>query len=134
MTIDRETEVEIRRLYFGEHWKKGTIAAQLGVHHEVVERVVGPLGPEPVSGEQRPTALDAYRGLVLETLERFPRVVSTRIYDMLVERGYTGSERSLRRFVSLHRPAAPQEVYLRLERLAGEQSQVDWAHVGHIRV
>ena len=134
MTTDRETEVEIRRLYFGEHWKKGTIAAQLGVHHEVVERVVGPLGPEPVSGEQRPTALDAYRGLVLETLERFPRVVSTRIYDMLVERGYTGSERSLRRFVSLHRPAAPQEVYLRLERLAGEQSQVDWAHVGHIRV
>ena len=76
MTIDRETEVEIRRLYFGEHWKKGTIAAQLGVHHEVVERVVGPLGPEPVSREQRPPLLDPYRGLVLETLERIPRVVA----------------------------------------------------------
>ena len=24
---------EIRRLYFGEHWKIGTIAAALGVHH-----------------------------------------------------------------------------------------------------
>ena len=27
---------EIRRLYFGEHWKIGTIAAALGVHHETV--------------------------------------------------------------------------------------------------
>ena len=27
---------EIRRLSFGEHWKIGTIAAALGVHHETV--------------------------------------------------------------------------------------------------
>ena len=27
---------EIRRLYYAEHWRIGTIAAQLGVHHETV--------------------------------------------------------------------------------------------------
>ena len=27
---------EIRRLYYGEHWKIGTIAAQLGLHRETV--------------------------------------------------------------------------------------------------
>ena len=27
---------EIRRLFYGEHWKVGTIAAQLGLHHETV--------------------------------------------------------------------------------------------------
>ena len=42
MTVDKETEAEIRRLFFGEHWKKGTIAAQLGVHDDVVRRVVPP--------------------------------------------------------------------------------------------
>jgi hypothetical protein len=47
MTVDRETEAKIRRLFFGEHWKKGTIAAQLGVHDDGVRRVVGPRGPEP---------------------------------------------------------------------------------------
>lgn len=134
MTVERHTEVEIRRLYFGEHWKKGTIATQLCVHRDVVERVVGPLGPEPKLREPRPSVLDPYRGFVLETLERYPRVVSTRIYDMLTQRGYTGSIRTLCRFVLAHRPTVAGEVYLRLETLIGEQSQVDWAHVGHIRV
>lgn len=71
---------------------------------------------------------------MLETLQRYPSLVATRIYDMVVDRGYTGSLRTLRRFVLPHRPAVPREVYVRIETLAGEQSQIDWAHVGHIRV
>lgn len=134
MTIDRETEVEIRRLYFAEHWKRGTIATQLGVHTDVVERVIGPLGPEPKAKEPRPSVLDPYRGYIVETLERYPGLVATRIYDMLVDRGYTGSLRTLRRFVLPNRPVAAREVYVRVETLPGEQSQIDWAHVGHIRV
>ena len=134
MTVDRHTEVEIRRLYFAEHWKRGTIAAQLGVHSDVVERVIGPLGPEPKHAEPRASVLGPYRAFVLETLQRYPSLVATRIYDMVVDRGYTGSLRTLRRFVLPHRPAVPREVYVRIETLAGEQSQIDWAHVGHIRV
>jgi transposase len=134
MTVDRETEAEIRRLFFGEHWKKGTIETQLGVHHETVERVVGPHGPTPKSVEERPSVLDPYRGFVLETLERYPTLVATRLYDMIGERGYTGSLRTLRRFVVLNRPTPRREVYLRLETLAGEQAQIDWGHVGAIRV
>ena len=134
MTVDRATEAEIRRLFFGEHWKKGTIAAQLGVHADVVGRVVGPHGPAPKSSAPRPTVLDPYQGFVLETLERYPTLVATRLYDMLRERGYTGSIRTLRRFVLPNRPTRPREVYLRLETLAGEQSQIDWAHVGQLRV
>jgi len=134
MTVDRATEAEIRRLYFGEHWKKGTIVTQLAVHLDVVERVVGPLGPEPKEGETRASVLDPYESFVLETLERYPTLVATRIYDMIGERGYTGSLRTLRRFVLPNRPTPTREVYLRLETLAGEQSQIDWAHVGYIRV
>ena len=134
MTIERATEAEIRRLYFGEHWKKGTIADQLGLHRDVVLRVLGPQGPKPKHGAARPTALEPYRGFVLETLERYPTLVATRIYDMIGERGYTGSLRTLRRLVLLNRPAPKREVYLRLETLAGEQSQIDWAHVGRLRV
>jgi len=47
MTIELAQEAEIRRLYFAEHWKRGTIVAQLGVHAEVVERVLGRPGPRP---------------------------------------------------------------------------------------
>jgi transposase len=134
MTVDRQTEHEIRRLFFAEHWKRGTIAAQLAVHSDVVDRVIGHLGPQPKHGEPRPSVLDPYRSFVLDTLQRYPELVSTRIYDMLAERGYTGSLRTLRRFALQHRPKVAREVYVRIETLAGEQSQIDWAHVGHIRV
>ena len=39
--IPQETVVEIRRLFYGEHFTVGTIAATLGVHHETVERAIG---------------------------------------------------------------------------------------------
>jgi transposase len=53
---------------------------------------------------------------------------------MIHARGYAGSVRTLSRFVTGIRPAPPAEVFLRLQPLAGEQAQIDWAHVGTIPV
>jgi len=53
---------------------------------------------------------------------------------MLVKRGYGGSLETVRRAVRKHRPPRSREVYARLETLAGEQSQIDWAQVGRLRV
>ena len=36
--ISDEQRAKIRRLFFAEHWKVGTIAAELGVHHDTVHR------------------------------------------------------------------------------------------------
>lgn len=47
MTLDEAIEAEIRRLYFAEHWCRGTIVAQLHVHPDAVERVLGRPGPKP---------------------------------------------------------------------------------------
>lgn len=132
--IDRERAAEIRRLYFAEHWKKGTIATQLGVHHDVVERVLGPMGGTPAARPEVPWLLDPYAAFIEEILSRYPKLVSTRLYDMLVERGYTGSLRTVTRYVGQVRPRPTAEVFLRTERLPGEQSQVDWGHVGKLRV
>jgi len=38
--IDAELYARIRRLFFAEHWKVGTIATEFGVHHETVERAI----------------------------------------------------------------------------------------------
>lgn len=132
MTVPRDTEAEIRRLFFAEHWKRGTIAAQLHVHPDVVTRTLGSFGPK--AGTPRPDArvLEPYLGVIDETLERYPRLVSTRLYDMICERGYGGSLRSLRRHVRAVRPRAKADVILRVETLPGEQAQVDWAHVGEV--
>jgi transposase len=134
MTVAPEIEAEIRRLFFAEHWKRGTIAAQLGVHPDVVARVIGPVGRKPRPERPDARVLEPFLPWVDETLERYPRLVATRLYDMLRERGYQGSVRTLRRYVQSARPRPKTEAFLRLETLPGEQAQVDWAHVGQLPV
>ena len=59
MAINDELKAQILRYHFVEHWRVGTIASQLGVHHYTVERVLGEAGVErdgqrQVSGQKRP--------------------------------------------------------------------------------
>ena len=51
MTVSALVEANITRLHYREHFKVGTISAQLAVHPDVVKRVLGLL-PEP-SGERK---------------------------------------------------------------------------------
>jgi transposase len=83
-----EIEAEIVRLHFAEHWKVGTIAAQLGLHPDLVRRVLGIGEARTPDGPPRPTVLDPYREFIQETLTRYPTLRATRLYDMLRERGY----------------------------------------------
>jgi transposase len=128
-----ETEAEILRLHYAEHWRVGTIAAQLGIHPDVVRRVLG-LGEARAEAEPRPRLVDPYRAFIVETLARYPRLRATRLHDMVTQRGYTGAVRTLREYVALVRPKPRREVYLRTEPLPGEQAQVDWAYVGKVVV
>jgi transposase len=135
MTVSSEIEAEISRLHHAEHWKVGTIAAQLGVHEDVVKRVLGLLPtvvPDP--GDRPPSFITPYVDFINETLKQYPRLRSTRIHDMIAQRGYLGSPRTLRRFVAMVRPVPKHEAFLRLDLLIGEQAQIDWAFVGNICV
>ena len=46
MAISDELRAQILRYHFVEHWRVGTIASQLRVHHYTVERVLGEAGVE----------------------------------------------------------------------------------------
>jgi transposase len=128
-----DTCAEIVRLHYAEHWKVGTIAAQLGVHADVVRRVLG-IGEARVPAEPRPRLIDPFRDFVQSTLASYPTLRATRLFDMLCGRGYLGSVRSLRAYVANVRPRKPREVFLHTEPLIGEQSQIDWAYVGKLPV
>lgn len=132
MTVSVETEAHIRRLFFGEHWKRGTIAAQLVIHTDVVERVIGRVGPCPKAPKQMHESLCDFAAFIDETLERYPRLVATRLYDMLVARGFTGTIRVLRTYLRRVRPKPKTEAFLRVKPLVAEQAQIDWGHVGYL--
>lgn len=131
--IEPEREAEILRLFHVEKWKRGTIADQLGVHRDVVERVLrGDGTPSPTLA--RPSKIDPYLPFILDTLGRWPRLPASRLYDMCCERGYEGSPDHFRHMIARYRPRPAAEAYLRLKTVAGEQAQVDWGHFGKTRI
>jgi len=125
---------KIRRLFFAEHWKIGTIASQLNLHPDAVR---GAIESHRFNLERTPsfraTLTDPYLDFINQTLQQYPRLRATRIYEMIRARGYTGSITQLRRVVRSLRPQK-REAFLRLTTLPGEQAQADWAHFGKIRV
>lgn len=132
--IDSELRSKIRRLFFGEHWKIGTIAAELEVHHATVERAVECERFVNLAYRARASTLDPYKDFIQATLAEYPRLVSTRLLEMIRPRGYTGTVWPLRRYVCLVRPVTDREAFFRLTVLPGEQAQVDWGHFGMIDV
>jgi len=132
--IPPELRARIRRLYFAEHWKLGTIATELGVHHDTVRHAVEADRFVRTGAQVRATPLDPYKPFIAATLEQHPRLRATRLYDMLRSRGYPGSVLPVRRYVRTVRPTARAEAYLRLHTLPGEQGQVDWGNFGTIQI
>ena len=124
---------EARRLFFGEHWRIGTIATHLGRHPDAVKRA---LQTESFTrnGRYIPRLIDPYVSFIEDTLESYPRLRATRMHEMIVARGYKGSVTQTRREVKRLRPATVQEAYLRLKTLPGEQGQVDWGEFGHVQI
>jgi len=132
--LDAATVAEIRRLYYAEHWKVGTICSQLGVHADAVRRALHRGPGQMVPSPPRRRISDPFIPWLNETLQRYPRLRTTVLYRMLQDRGYTGSLQQLRRVVRPLRPQPQKEAFLRLESLPGEAAQVDWGDFGSVEI
>ena len=131
MTVSEDVAARVRTLFFREHWKVGTIAAQLSLHHDAVERICGLRSTKRVTPPRTiVSSVAPFEAFIAHTLAQYPSLRATRLFDMLRERGYTGSARQIRRYVARHRPRPARPVTVRFETLPGEQAQVDWALVG----
>ena len=128
----RKPAPQIRRYFYVEHWKIGTIASELNVHPDAVRNAIE---SERFNSTQplRASVVDPYIEFIRQTLDQHPRLRATRIYQMIRDRGYSGSVVQLRRAVARLRPQM-REPFLQLQMFPGEQAQVDWAHFGHVMV
>ena len=135
MTHPPERTAEILRLFHAEKWPIGTVATQLGLHHSVVRRVLKAEGAVLVPTSLRPSRVDPYEPFIREVLAKYPRLRASRLFEMVRERGYKGSEGHFRDLVRLRfRPTPVAEAFLRLRTLPGEQAQVDWAHFSYLEI
>jgi transposase len=129
--ITKDQIANIRRLFHAEHWKVGTIAAELGLHPETVKRALET--DQFKSRARRSLPTDPFLDFIEQTLKQHPRLRATRLFEMLRDRGYQGSVRQLRRLVQNIRPLS-KEAFLRLSVLVGEQAQSDWASFGEVTI
>ena len=133
MTVSKEIEAAIMRLFRVEKWPITTIATQLDVHHSVVKRV---LAEDGITGEKliiRRSMSDEFIPFMQETLKKYPKLTATRLYEMVKSRGYGGGVDHFRDIVARYRPYEA-EAFMRVRTLVGEQGQVDWAHFGKIKI
>jgi len=132
--ISDDVRARIRRFYFAEHWRIGTIATELGLHRDTVALAVDTARFANTRFRAVSTLLDPYRDFVRATLEQYPRLRATRLLEMIRGRGYQGSVFPLRRYVRHVRPAPAHEAFFRLSTLPGEEAQVDWGSFGKLRI
>ena len=132
--ISPERQAQVLRLYHAERWRVGTIATQLGMHRDTVARVLAQAGLPQIVPIRRALKIDPYLPFILETLEQYPKLTATRLYEMVRQRGYEGGSSQFRHLISRFRPKPAAQAYLRLRTLPGEQAQADWAHMGHIQI
>lgn len=130
--ISPEVRAQIRRYFYAEHWKIGTIAAEMKLHPDTVRQAVETDSFHRAS-PLRASKLDPYLGFLQQTLDQHPKLRATRLLQMIQARGYTGGIVQLRRAVARLRPR-PVQPYLHLRMFAGDQAQVDWACFGKVAV
>lgn len=132
--IPKELEAKILRYHHVEQWPVGTIARQVGVHHDTVERVLRQAGLPVIKKIDRPSMVEPFLPFITTTLEEFPLLQASRLFQMVRARGYQGQPDHFRHIIARVRPRPPAEAYLRLRTLPGEQGQVDWAHFGKLTI
>jgi transposase len=133
MTVSKEIEGAIMRLFRVEKWPITTIATQLDVHHSVVKRVLGEEGIEAEKLIVRRSMVDPFIPFMQEVLKKYPKLTATRLYEMVKGRGNGGGVDHFRDIVARYRPYEA-EAFMRVRTLAGEQGQVDWAHFGKMKI
>jgi transposase len=138
VTIDKETETEIIRLFEREKLRKGNIARVLKIHRDTVTRVLNCKALHS-GGDQtlalRRSILRDFQPFIEEQLSKYPKMHASRIYYMLRERGYQGTSTShVRHLVQSLRKREGVEAFQRLSFLPGECAQVDWAEFGKVKV
>ncbi len=126
---------KIRRAYFIEGLSIRAIHRQLKYDRETIRKAIVNPTPQPYQlSKPRPApVLGPYKERIQELLEesdkqpRKQRYTARKIYQIIREEGYQGSEGGVHNYVSQQRKSRKRrKAYLPLEFDAGQDAQVDW--------
>jgi transposase len=126
---------EIRRAYFIEKMSIRAIHRRDGYDRDTIRKAITAAAPQPYHLEEpRPApVLGPYKETINELLKesdaqrKKQRYTAHKIYELLAEKGYQGSEGAVHNYVSQQRKKKKQrKSFLPLEFDPGKDAQVDW--------
>jgi transposase len=82
----------------------------------------------PKKGGHRYRIIDPYMEYILTRLGDYPELTAKRLFKEIRKQGFTGSQRTVRRYVGKIKDSLPARVYKPYETDMGEQAQVDWGY------
>lgn len=127
--MSKETQLEIRILA-----RRGmsirAIASELAISRNTVRRYLrGEAVKEPARrGPGRPRALSLYEDWLRRGIEGAAPIdiPAPVLHREITAMGYTGSERSVRRYCATIKPVTAEDPLVRFETPPGHQAQMDW--------
>lgn len=129
--INEEIRGKIRRLYYVKHFTMHAISDVLGIHHGTVRRALNSEKFNPKIA--MPDPLLPFHNKICETLDLYPKITGKRIFKMLKEQGYQGNLKRVRKYLTVTKPRIKARIFQKVEVIAGEQAQMDWAHFGKLK-
>ena len=119
---------DLHRLYWADHWPIRKIERHLHMGWETIKKYLD-TPAQGVTKRQRSSKLDPFKATIAEWLEKDPQVTAALIQQRLIPLGYSGGHSLVRAYVHNVRPQlSPKRAFVRMEPLAGERFEVDWAH------
>ena len=133
-------EIVALRVLGGKNMKRTEIAATLGVSEGTVRYHLKRQAEKAIDGRQNKTQkAEAYSEVISHWVESFsgnerPVNVQELHEHLETEHGYSGSYKSVLRYIRRHYPRPRMRTYRRVETPAGAQSQTDWAEYPRVAV
>jgi len=110
MSVIPELKATILHLYHVEKMRIGTIASQLQVNRTTISNILAQAGLLNVQETQRGMLLETFWPFVRQTLEKYPRLPVSQLYQMVCIRGYNGGPDHFRHIIALHRQELKPEL------------------------
>jgi transposase len=119
---------DLHRLYWSERWPIRKIERHLNMGWRTIRKYLD-APAQGVTKRQRNSKLDSFKANIADWLAKDPQVTAALIHQRLIPLGYSGGDSLTRRYVRNVRPQlAAKRAFVRMEPLAGERFEVDWAH------
>jgi transposase len=135
MVLPHDLEAKVVFQFVDQHKSIRQIAKACSLHRCTVKRILTGRGFHMEQFRVASASLiTPFVPFIRETIEKYPKISSARIWQLCRERGYSGGPDHFRSLIRLIRPRKAPEAFFILSTLIGEQAQVDWGDFGKITV